>query len=161
MVCDIEPVLVGELDTVLVLLLDFVFETEPVDVFDIWLLKEFVGENVFIGDTVYITEFVANDVNELKTELVLVELDVDVKLPVTVVVRVFVLEEVTDAVVVGVVDIVLVNITELVGVNVPIATVFVTIGVGVPDTDTVDVLLAPDDFVFVNVLNIENVNLGV
>jgi hypothetical protein len=105
--------------------------------------------------------FVADEVNELETELVFVELDVDVELLVTIVVRVFVLEDVTDAVVVGVVDVVLVNITDLVGVNVPIATVFVTIGVRVPDTDTVDVLLAPDDFVFVNVLNTENVNLGV
>ena len=32
--CDVEPVLVGVLDTVFVLLVDFVFETVPVDVFD-------------------------------------------------------------------------------------------------------------------------------
>ena len=67
----------------------------------------------------------------------------------------------TDAVVVGVDVIVLVYITEVVGVNVPLATDFVIIGVRVPETDTVDVLLAPDDFVFVNVLNRDNVDIGV
>jgi hypothetical protein len=33
--CDMEPVLVGVLDTVFVVLVDFVFEADPVDVFDI------------------------------------------------------------------------------------------------------------------------------
>jgi hypothetical protein len=57
--------------------------------------------------------------------------------------------------------VVFVYITVVVGVNVPRATDFVIIGVRDPETDTVDVLLAPDDFVFVFVLNPDNVDIGV
>lgn len=158
---DVELVIVGVLDTVFVVLVDFVFVTVPVDVFDDKLLNEYDGDFVLIVEYVLLRVARLADDKDADTVFVFVILADDVELLDTLEVGVFVLDDIIDLVTVGVEDVVLVYITDPVDVNVPIKTVFVAIVVRELETDTVDVLLAPDDFVFVRVVNSDTVNIGV
>lgn len=150
------PVIVDVPVDVFVELIEFVFDTDPVDVFDFKLLNVFDVDIVFVAVTDEL--FVTFAVDVIDGVIVTVRLSVFVifKLLVILLVRVFVFDGIPNPVDVGDVVEVIVFIIVLVGVNVPIF-VFVINAVLVIVEEPVDVFVESIDLVFVLVVFILDV----
>jgi len=141
---------------VLLELIELVFDTDPVDVFDFKLLAVFDGDIVFVAVAEELD--VKLDVDDIDDDIVIVFVLLLVTfilsdiLPVTV----FVLDNIPVLVDVGVVVVVIVYIAVLDNVTVPIL-VLVINNDNVIDTEAVDVFDPKLDFVFVIVVFIVGV----